>query len=123
MIVRPLFLATILLVSGSTFAETPLVQDFRATYRQDASQPAEQEALRGVQRATELQSSAGEILTHRRTLKDGTHEMRASHPMTRGEAWAMAYKVRAANPDLQTFEPIDPEASVVHGQVPNVSGK
>ena len=69
--------------------------------RQDAGQPAAQEALRGLQRATELQSISGETLSHRRTLKDGTHEMRASRTMTRAEAWAMADKIRAANPSIQ----------------------
>lgn len=122
MIFRPL-LITSLFISGWAFADPSIVQDFRVTYRQEAGQPAAQEAMRGVQRATELQSSVGESLTHRRTLKDGTHEMRASHTMTRAEAWAMADKLRAANPGINKVEPIDPEASTVNGQAPNGMGR
>jgi hypothetical protein len=123
MIARPLFVATLFLVSGLAFAEPPIVQDFRVTYRQDAGQPAAQEALRGLQRATELQSISGETLSHRRTLKDGTHEMRASRTMTRAEAWAMADKIRAANPSIHKVEPIDPEANIVQGQAPYGMGR
>lgn len=118
-----LLVAALFLVSASAFAETPKVQDFRVTYRQDAGQPAAQEALRGVQRATELQSNAGETLSHRRTLKDGTHEMRAGRTMTRAEAWAMADKIRAANPGIHKVEPIDPEANIVQGLAPNGMGR
>ena len=109
---------SMLLVSASAFAETPKVQDFRATYRQQAGQPVAQEALRGMQRAIELQSTANETLTHRRTLKDGTHEMRAARVMTRAEAWALAEKLQRTNPDLSRIEPIDPEGHLVRGEQP-----
>lgn len=118
-----LLVAASLLVSASAFAETPNVQDFRIHYRQESGQPATQEALRGVQRAAELQTASGETLTHRRTLKDGTHEMRASRPMSRAEAWALAEKLQRANPGLAKVEPIDPEADLVPGRAPTGMGR
>ena len=54
----PCLFVAVLLISASAFAETPKVQDFRVTYRQQAGQPVAQEALRGMQRAIELQSTA-----------------------------------------------------------------
>lgn len=116
-------LVALLLASASAFAETPNVQDFRIRYRQESGHSTAQEALRGVQRASELQSAAGETLTHRRTLKDGRHEMRASRPMTRAEAWALAEKLQRANPGIGTVEPIDPEADLVLGRAPNGTGR
>ena len=113
---------SMLLVSASAFAETPKVQDFRVTYRQQADQPVAQEALRGMQRAIELQSTANETLTHRRTLKDGTHEMRAARVMTRAQAWALAEKLQRANPELSRIEPVDPEADLVRGAQPPGGG-
>ena len=123
MMTRSLLITAVLFTSGLAFAEPPIVQDFRVTYRQEAGQPAAQESLRGVQRATELQSNVGETLTHRHTLKDGTHEMRAPRTMTRAEAWAMADKIRATNPSIHKVEPIDPEANIVQGLAPNEMGR
>jgi hypothetical protein len=117
-----LLVAALLLASASAFAETPNVQDFRIRYRQEPGQSAAQETLRGVQRAAELQSAAGETLTHRRTLKDGRHEMRAARPMTRAEAWALAEKLQRTNPGIGTVEPIDPEADLVPGRAPTGQG-
>lgn len=111
-----------MLVSASVFAETPNVQDFRVVYRQDAGVPAAQETLRGAQRALELQSAAGELITLRRTLKNGTHEMRASHARTRAQAWALAEKLKRSNPDIGSVEPIDPDAERVHGNNPIQQG-
>lgn len=115
-------LVAALLVSASVFAETPKVQDFRATYRQQAGQPVVNESLRGMQRALELQSTAGETLSYRSTLKDGTHELRAARVMTRAEAWALAEKLQRANPELSHIEPVDPEANLVHGAQPPGGG-
>lgn len=112
-----LFVA-VLLVSVSAFAETPKVQDFRVTYRQQTDQPIVQESLRGMQRALELQSTTNETLSHRRTLKNGTHEMRAARVMTRADAWALAEKLQRANPELSRIEPVDPEADLVRGAQP-----
>lgn len=112
-----------LLFSVTAFAETPNVQDFRVSYRQEPRVPAAQEALRGAQRTLELQSEAGEMLTHRRTLKNGTHEIRASRAMTRAQAWALAEKLKRANPDIGSVEPIDPDAELVHGIDPVEQGR
>ena len=113
-----LLVITPFLLSASVFAETPKVQDFRVNYRQEPGQPVVQETLRGVQRAIELQSAANETLTHRRTMKDGTHELRASRMMTRAQAWALAEKLRLANPNIDHVEPVDPEGHLVSGAQP-----
>ena len=112
-----------LLGSAPAFAETPNVQDFRVAYRQESGIQATQETLRGAQRALELQSAAGEMLSHRRTLKNGTHEIRASRAMTRAQAWALAEKLKRANPDIGSVEPIDPDAALVHGIDPIEQGR
>ena len=112
-----------ILASAPAFAETPNVQDFRVAYRQESSVQATQETLRGAQRALELQSAAGEMLSHRRTLKNGTHEMHASRAMTRAEAWALAEKLKLASPDIRNIEPIDPDAALVHGIDPIGQGR
>ena len=118
----PCLFFAVLLVSVSAFAETPKVQDFRVTYQQQTDQPVVQESLRGMQRALELQSTAGETLSHRRTLKNGTHEMRAARVMTRAEAWTLAEKLQRANPELSRIEPVDPEADLVRGAQPPGGG-
>lgn len=121
-IYRLLVIAPIL-ASASAFAETPNVQDFRVSYRQEPGVPAAQEALRGAQRTLELQSAVGEMLTHRGTLKNGMHEIRASRTMTRAQAWALAEKLKRANPDIHNVEPIDPDAELVHGIDPVGQGR
>lgn len=113
----------LLLASTLAFAETPKVLDFRINYRQEPGESTNQEALRGIQRANELQAASGESLTHRRSLKDGTHEMRASRALTRAEAWALAEKMQRANPNLRKVEPIDPDADSVQGRSPNGIGR
>lgn len=122
-IYRQLVIALLLLFSATAFAELPNVQDFRVSYRQDSGTQATQESLRGAQRALELQSAAGELIILRRTLKNGTHEMRASRAMTRAQAWALAEKLKRANPDIGSVEPIDPDAALVHGIDPIGQGR
>ena len=117
----PHLLAASLLVvaSVSAFADTQNVQDFRVRYRAQPNQAAVPEAMRGVQRVADLQSTiGGGPLTHRRTLQDGTHEMRTSKLMTRAEAWAMAEKIMRDNPSVGSVEPVDPEADLVPGRAP-----
>lgn len=104
------------------WAESANVVDFRISYRFQDATARQAESLKGVQRAAELQSAAGETLTHRRTLKDGTHEMRASRTMTRVEAWALAEKLQRANPGIGKVEPVDPEGDLVQGARPTERG-
>lgn len=123
MITIRLLAAILLAISASAFADTSNVQDFRVVYHLEPGQPASQEALRGVQRASELQPrTTGETLTHRRTLPDGSHEMRASRAMTRAQAWALAEKLQRDNSSIARVQPIDPETAVVHGRKPTGAG-
>lgn len=121
MIARRFFITALLLASTCVFAEGPPVQDFRITYRKAQGQTGSDEALKGIQRASELQSD-GVMMTHRRTLKNGSHEMRASRTMTRAQAWAHAEKLQHDHPEISRIEPINPEESLVHGRAPHGAG-